>query len=170
MIWRKQVADERVRNAQNKIYREVYNVITLICCISIAVKFITIGVSFEVILTEFIILIGGSSYYAFRSTQLGLFSDEVEMHDATSKIPYRKKTILYGIIFGLVIALFMGINSAVNYADSTQQGIYYFASVFIFSIIIYAPFFAAFLFTGYYTSKKKSDKVNEKNLEDPDEW
>ncbi|MER1986255.1 MAG: DUF6773 family protein [Solibacillus sp.] len=170
MIWRKQVVDERVRNAQNKIYREVYNVITLICCISIAVKFITIGVSFEVILTEFIILIGGSSYYGFRSTQLGLFSDEVEMHDATSKIPYRKKTILYGIIFGLVIALFMGINSAVNYADSTQQGIYYFFLVSLVSLFIYVPFLTAFLYVSYYTTKKKSDKVNEKNLEDPDEW
>lgn len=170
MIWRKQAIDERVRNAQNQIYREVYNVITLICCVSIAVKFITIGVSLDVILTELVILIGGSSYYAFRSTQLGLFSDVVEMHDATSKISYSKKTILYGIIVGLVIALFMGINSAVSYADSTQQSIYYFFLVFLVSLCIYAPFFTAFLYISYYTTKKKSDKVNEKNLEDPDEW
>lgn len=169
-MWHKKIIDERVRNMQNQIYREVYNVITLICCLSIAYKFITIGISFQAISTEFFVLIGGSLYYVLRSAQLGLFSDEVEMHDANSKIKYSKKTILYGALLGLFIALSMGINSAVSYADSTEQAIYYFFLVSFVSLCIYAPFFTAFLYVGYYTSKKKSDKVNKKNLEEHDEW
>ena len=170
LFGRKQLVDERVHNTQNQIYREIYKMITVICCVSIAIKFLTIGISSEVILTELTILISGGFYYTFRSAQMGLFSDEVEMHDANSKMTYRRKTIIYGIILGLIIALFMGINSAVNYADNTQQAVSYFFTVFLFSLFIYAPFLAAFLFIGYYTTKKKSDKVNEKNLEDPDEW
>lgn len=166
---KKQPVDERVRNAQNQIYREIYHFIMVICCISIVVKFITQGVSTGLVSTELMILIGGGVYYTMRSAQLGVFSDEVEMHDAHSKLPYSKKTLLYGVLSGILIALFMGLNSATNYANSTEQAIHYFILVFFVSLFIYAPFFALFLYAGYYTTKKKSDKVNEKNLEDPDE-
>lgn len=168
--WSKKAVDERVRHAQNEIYREVYNVITIICSLSIIMKFFIFGISTNTIYTELIILLGGGFYYVYRSAQLGLFSDEVEMHDASSKLTYSKKTVIYGVTLGCFIALAMGINSAVSYADSTGQAIFYFISISLISLFIYAPFLAAFLFIGYYTTKKKSDKVNKKNLEDYDEW
>lgn len=167
---KKQLVDERVYNMQNKIYREMYHVIMLICCISIVLKFINKGFSFNNVLLECVILFVGGVYYTLRSAQLGVFSDEVEMHDATSKINYRKKMIIYGIALGCFIALAMGTNSAVNYADTNAQALVYFFSVALISLFIYAPFFSLALFLSYYTTKKKSDKVNKKNLEDPDEW
>ena len=168
-FWNKKMVDERVYNTQNKIYREVYMLTMIIIIVSIGVNFYRYGVSMESIVTEIVILISASLYYGFRSSQLGVFSDEVELHDANSKFSYSTKQLIIGIGLGLVIALFMGINSAYQYADSSSQAIEYFFVVFIVSLIIYVPLYLLLLFAAYKSALNKSQKVNSKMLEEDDD-
>ncbi|WP_339196460.1 DUF6773 family protein [Solibacillus sp. FSL R5-0449] len=168
-FWNKKIVDERVYNTQNKIYREIYILTMIIVIASIAVKFYLSGVSMESVATEMVILICGSLYYGFRSAQLGVFSDEVELHDANSKFSYSTKQLIVGSGLGLVIALFMGINSAYQYADSSSQAIEYFFLVFIVSLMIYVPFYLLLLFGAYKSALNKSQKVNSKMLEEDDD-
>ncbi|MFL0584060.1 DUF6773 family protein [Solibacillus silvestris] len=168
-FWNKKVVDERVYNIQNKIYREIYLLTMMIILVSIGVKLYRFGVSMESVTTEIVILIGVSLYYGFRSSQLGVFSDEVELHDASSTFSYSTKQLIIGIGMGLVISLFMGINSAYQYADSSSQAIEYFFLVFFVSLIIYVPFYLLLLFAAYKSALKKSQKVNSKMLEEDDD-
>lgn len=167
-FWNKKIVDERVYNTQNKIYREIYILTLIIVIVSIGVKFYRFGVSMESVATEMVILICASLYYGFRSAQLGVFSDEVELHDANSKFSYSTKQLIVGIGLGLIIALFMGVNSAYQYADSSAQAIEYFFIVFIVSLMIYVPFYLLLLFGAYKSALNKSQKVNRKMLEDDD--
>ena len=167
-MWRKKQLDERVTNLQNKIYREIYYLVMLICIISVAYKFITIEVSMDIVNTEWFIFIVTSVYYATRSSYMGIFTDEVEMHDRTSKLKLSSKNIILGIVFGLVIAVAFGVNSAVNYADNTQQRIYYFVSVFLVSLLIYVPILTGLIGMSYVAAKRKSDQVIRKALEEND--
>jgi len=88
---------------------------------------------------ELLILLVGGVYYLARSIFLGVYWDEVELHDRSSKVPMSNKTIFTSVGLSLLIAIFMGINSAVNYADSTSQGLWYFVQVLLVSIAIYLP-------------------------------
>lgn len=165
-FWNKKNVDERVRNMQNQIYREIYMIVNVICLLSIVIKFITIEIAIQAILVEGIIVFASSIYYVVRTTYLGIFSDEVEMHDRTSKVKLSTKNIIIGIAMGLVFALIFGLNSAVNYADTTSEAIYYFFLVFFVSLFIYAPFFSGFFGLTYLAAKRKSDQVIQKDLDD----
>ncbi|KMJ55387.1 membrane protein, partial [Bacillus sp. LL01] len=57
-------------------------------------------------------------------------------------------------------------NSAINYAEGTQQAISYFAIVFGVSLFIYAPFFILFTWVTHTAAKKKSDQINQKQLDE----
>lgn len=162
----KKQVDERVKNLQNKIYKEMYVLIMIVCSISIVIKFFKMGVSLDNVLTEWLIICVSSVYYYVRTAYLGILTDEVEVHDSNSKIKLQTKNIIYGVATGLVLAIFFGLNSAFNYADSTQQAYKYFFMVFLVSLVIYVPFFAGFLGLSYMAAKKKSDQVVQKNLED----
>ncbi|WP_240375994.1 DUF6773 family protein [Bacillus piscicola] len=161
--------DERVTNMQNQIYREMYWVVFAVVTASAVIKFILYGVEFRNVATEFVILIAQGIYYSVRSSQLGLFSAEVEMHDRKKKIPMWKKQLLIGLFLGVGMALYMGIHSAVMYADGTRQSFYYFISVFGVALLIYVPFLAAVMGISYYTAKRQSDKAMKKELDDCDE-
>jgi len=154
---------------QNKVYKEIYLIIYLICIASIVIKFIKHGFIVENVLTECIILVAAGIYYSFRVSQLGIFSDEIEMHDTNSKYSYKAKTIFIGVIFGVIIATIMGINSAYNYADSTGEAIYYFFLVFFVTLCIYAPVFIIGMLASLSSLEKKSKKANEKMLEESGE-
>ena len=107
------------------------------------------------------IIIVSGVYYLARSIFLGVYWDEVELHDRSSKVPMSNKTIFTSVGLSLFIAIFMGINSAVNYADSTSQGLWYFVMVLLVSIAIYLPVFLL-LFGGIYiVAKKIAMKNNE---------
>lgn len=162
----KKQVDERVKNLQNKIYKEVYVLIMIVCSISILIKFIKMGVSLDTVLTEWLIIFVSSAYYYVRTAYLGILTDEIEVHDSNSKVKLSTKNIIYGIVIGLLFAIIFGLNSAFNYADSTQQAFEYFFVVFLVSLIIYVPLFAGFLGFSYMAAKKKSDQVVQKNLED----
>ena len=170
-LFNRKIVDERVQNIQNKIYREIYYIVSIICLISLITKTVIYGRGVEYVATELIILIACGGYYSYRAMYTGVLSEEVEIHDANSKFRYSTKTIFIGIFTGVVIALAMGLNSGINYADSNAQAIEYFFMVFLISLLIYAPFLALFLFIGHQSAVKKSKQVNDKMLkDDEDTW
>lgn len=158
----KKITDERVENVRNKIYKEMYYVILAICLVSALFKLYKYGAGSGELYLEFAILVAGGLYYLARSIFLGVFWDEVEMHDSTSKTPMSRKTILGTVALALIIAIFMGVNSAVSYADSSSQGVWYFVLVSFISVMIYLPILLLF-FGGIYLLAKK---IGMKNSED----
>lgn len=170
-IFKRKIVDERVQNMQNKIFREIYFLVSIICFTSLIVKTVIYGNDYEYIGTELMILLICSIYYISRAMYSGVLSEEAEIHDANSKVRFSTKTAFIGIACGVVIALSMGLNSAINYADSNAQAIEYFFMVFLISLLIYAPFLAIFLFITYQSAVKKSKQINDKMLEDDeDKW
>lgn len=160
-----QVKDERLINNKNKIYAEIYVLVVVICIISAVVKSFIYDFNFEHVITEFIILITGSIYFMYRSVRLGVFSAEVELHDRQNRWSTQKKNLLIGIGLGVGIALVMGINSAVQYADGVPQSIHYFFLVGFIALMIYLPFFVVVLVVGNEIAKRKSDHVMNKMLD-----
>ena len=170
-LFKRKVIDERVQNTQNKIYREIYYIVSVICFISLIAKTVIYGRGVEHVATELVILAACGIYYSFRGMYSGVLSEEVEIHDANSKYRFSTKTIFLGILCGVVIALAMGLNSAINYADNNVQALEYFFMVFFISLIIYVPFLAIFLYVSYQSAIKKSKQINDKMLEDDeDAW
>lgn len=165
-MWKKKQTDERVLNIQNKIYKEIYVIIIVLTCISVAIKYFTIEFSLQAVMFEWIIMLVTSIYYIARSAFLGIYSDEVELHDNNSKMKLSNKKIISGIALGIILAIIFATNSAVNYADSQQQALTFFVSVFFISLFIYVPLFVGFNAITYSIAKRKSDKINQKNLED----
>ncbi|CAH0292391.1 MULTISPECIES: DUF6773 family protein [Bacillaceae] len=155
----KKITDERVENVRNKIYKEMYYVILAICLVSGLFKLYKYGAGSGELYLEFAILVVGGLYYLARSIFLGVFWDEVEMHDRTSKTPMSRKTILGTVALALIIAIFMGVNSAVSYADSSSQGVWYFVLVSFVSVMIYLPILLLF-FGGIYLLAKKIGMKN----------
>jgi len=168
MFWKSKHVDERIKNQQNKIYKEIFFFVIVICLISILIKFSTQGVTLQNVVTERLIILFSVVYYCGRAAYLGIFTEEVEIHDSTSKFKLSTKLIIFGVAIGMVIATIMGVNSAFNYAESTQQAIYFFFMVFFVSLFMYSLFIAGILFLFYVLAKKKSDRVIQRMLEDED--
>lgn len=107
MKWfkRNAVEDERIVNMKNKLYKEVYTLIMVICSISVIIKSFMLTTT-ESVLLEMLIIIGGSLYFGIRSVTLGIYSDEVEIHDQKSKVSFSKRTAISGLVIGVVLALF----------------------------------------------------------------
>lgn len=156
---RKKITDERVEYLRNKIYKEMYHVILAICLVSALFKLYKYGADSGELYLEFVIIVAGGLYYLARSIFLGVFWDEVEMHDRTSKTPMSRKTVFGTIALALIIAIFMGVNSAVSYADSSSQGVWYFVLVSFVSVMIYLPILLLF-FGGIYLLAKKIGMKN----------
>ncbi|MDF9759823.1 hypothetical protein OKW24_001596 [Peribacillus simplex] len=158
----KKIKDERVEHVRNKIYKEMYHVILAICLVSALFKLYKYGAGSGELYLEFVIIIAGGLYYLARSIFLGVLWDEVEMHDRTSKTPMSRKTIFGTVALALIIATILGVNSAVSYADSSSQGLWYFILVSFVSVMIYLPILLLF-FGGIYLLAKK---IGMKNSED----
>ncbi|SFL56247.1 hypothetical protein SAMN04487943_102226 [Gracilibacillus orientalis] len=166
-LFKNKIQDERVVNEQNKIYREIYLLIYIICLASVICKFFVYGYfEMEHVATEMIIFLVAGIYYGVRASQKGLFSAEVELHDNKSKWSYQTKTLTSGIVIGVLLGLFFGLNSAYSYADSQSQAIYYFFITFVASMMFYIPILVLVLAISYSSAKKQSDKAVEKQLED----
>ncbi|WP_223703055.1 DUF6773 family protein [Sutcliffiella deserti] len=163
------VIDERLVNMQNKVYREMYVLVLVICIVSIGVKIFFNGTNISNIATEVIILIAQGIYYMARASSLGIFTDEVEMHDRKSKTSMKMKNVWGALVGGFAIALFFGIMSAINYADNTQESITFFFSVFFVSLLIYLPFFLILFGGTFLAAKKNSDRVVNKELQEDEE-
>ncbi|NLP51706.1 DUF6773 family protein [Bacillus sp. RO1] len=158
------VEDERIVTAQNKIYREIYFLVMAICLISIGFKFYQYGFAVSSIYTELAILFLQGVYYTARGASMGVLSDEVEMHDRKSKVPMKWKTLFWGGASGVIIAIFFGLNSALNYADTTAQAYSYFFMVFFVSLMIYIPFLVLLSGSTFLAAMNRSKKAAEKEL------
>ena len=154
------VEDERIVNLKNKLYKEVYVLIMIICSISVIIKSF-MQPEAESVWLEMLIILGGSLYFGIRSVGLGIYSDEVEVHDQRSKISFSKRTAISGLIIGVILALYFGIRSAVLYGNgNSATEIKYFLTVFIFSLIIYIPLFVGVNIVTHYGANKMSQKMS----------
>lgn len=160
------VEDERITNIKNKIYTEIYILVIVIASISVVFKYFIYNLGIEGIATELIILFLSGVYFIYRSTRLGVFSAEIEMHDRESKWSHQKKNLFASVTLGVVIALVFGINSAVQYAEGINQSINYFLLTAFVSLLIYLPFFLIFIVGGNEILKKSSEKSINKMLDD----
>ncbi|MCP1144434.1 DUF6773 family protein [Lysinibacillus endophyticus] len=173
MFKRQMIQDERITNLQNKIYREIYIIVLMICSGSMVLKVISGKGGFENLGTEMIIFFVGALYYLVRSANLGIFSEEImyakgkEVKNPDSRIAI--KGIGIGAVIGIVLGLVFGINSALNYAEGMGQSIYYFFLTFATTVMMYTPFLFIVLFVPYILAKKKSERVNKKMLEELEE-
>lgn len=158
--------DERITNIKNKIYAEVYILVMVIAITSIVFKYFIYNLGIEGIATELLILFLSGVYFVYRSTRLGVFSAEIEMHDRESKWPQQKKNLVASITLGVVIALVFGTNSAVQYAEGTRQSIHYFSLTALVSLMIYLPFFLIFMVGGNELLKRNSEKSIDRMLHD----
>ncbi|HLS08471.1 DUF6773 family protein [Lentibacillus sp.] len=170
MFFRKHnTKDERIKNIENKIYKEMYILVILICVISAGIKLYQNGFHLEAVYTEWVIFLGTGIYFSWRSASLGIYSDEVEMHDRTSSMSREKKNLIIGAVIGVAAAVAVGVKSAVSYSDGVADSLFNFLLVFFVSIMIYVPFLVIMMIISHTIMKKKSDKAVTRRLEDLDE-
>lgn len=165
MKWlnRNRVEDERIVNMKNKIYKEVYILIMSICTISVVVKSFMLS-DWKSSLLELVIVVAGGLYFGIRSVLLGIYSDEVEVHDSRSKVSFNTRNMLWGIGIGVFMALFFGIRNAVLYGDGTwTTGVWYFFLVALVSLMIYIPLFLGGMFIVHQLAHKASLKISDKD-------
>ncbi|MBD1379782.1 DUF6773 family protein [Metabacillus arenae] len=148
--------DERIVNSKNKIYKEMYLLILAVCILSIVVKYALYGMNTHLVITELVILLAQGIYYVVRSVGMGIFSDDVEVHDRTSKVPMGMKNLISGLFFGVALAIFFGVRSAMDYGETILEQIWYFILVFFASLMIYAPFFGLILAIVHFSAMKIS--------------
>ncbi|MEK5479401.1 MULTISPECIES: DUF6773 family protein [Paenibacillus] len=161
------LVDERILHLRNKIFKESYLVVMVICNLSLFLKVLVFQSGWESFITELVIVSAGNLYYTIRTVMLGIYSDEVEAHDNRSKMSYSLKNILTGLGIGLAISLFFGIRSAILYADGTfLNQAWYFFIVFMASLMIYLPFFIGFLAVSHSLANKASKKASDDDLLD----
>ena len=164
MFWNRiKSTDERIINTQNKIYKEAYILVSIICFISIAVKIYLYGFNIRSVVSELLIIIIPSCFFYIRMVLLGLYSDTVEIHDRTSKIPMSIINVVISLSFGVIIALFFGIRSSILYAHTNSQRVFYFIVVFFVSLMIYCPLFTIIVALPNFIANRASKRVNSKN-------
>lgn len=155
------VEDERIVNLKNKLYKEVYTLIMIICSISVIIKSFALPRT-ESVWLEMLIMLGGSIYFGIRSVAMGIYSDEVEVHDQRSKVSFSKRTAIWGLVIGIALALFFGIRSAILFGNnSSATEIKYFFIVFFVSLIIYIPLFVGVNLMIHYGANKVSQKMSQ---------
>lgn len=167
-FFKNKMKDERITQTQNKIYRELYYLVLIICAGSIAIKAYYFGFDSSHFATELVILFSQGVYYLYRLTKLGVYSDQVELHDQSNKTRMSTKNIIVGICLGVIMAVFFGIRSAILYADGGLQMMYYFLLVFAVSFMIYVPFLLAFFGLTHYQANKQSKKAADRKLDNPE--
>ncbi|MGN7403579.1 DUF6773 family protein [Cytobacillus praedii] len=163
---RQKIADERIINMQNKIYKEIYMIVMVLCLISVAMKYYLYGIDVKLVTTELVILFASGIYYTVRAASLGIFSDEVELHDRNSKVPMSSKNVYIGLGLGVFIGLFFGIRSAIIYGNGLFNSLVYFFIVFIASLMIYLPFFLVLFAGSFSVAAKASKKASEQDLDE----
>ncbi|GAB6929079.1 hypothetical protein JCM10914A_30620 [Paenibacillus sp. JCM 10914] len=153
--------DERIVNLKNKIYKEVYILIMIICSISVIIKSFALHPT-ESVWLELLIMLSGSIYFGIRSVALGIYSDEVEVHDQRNKMSFSKRTALWGLAIGIILALYFGIRSAVLFGnDNSSTEIKYFFMVFFVSLILYIPLFVGVNLVIHHGANRVSQKMSQ---------
>ena len=158
------MVDERIISTRNKIYKEAFGLAITLCFASIVVKYAAHGIKSDLVLTELVVIVVSGLYCLIRRVMLGLYSDEVEMHDRTNRLPLTGKNIIIGLGAGVAIALFFGIRNASLYGSDVNR-LKYFVVVFFAALMIYLPLFIALLVISDLLARKASKKIAEKEEE-----
>lgn len=164
LIQQKVVPDERIEGLQNKIFKEVYYLVLLISILSIVLKTYIYRYDITLVITELVLIVVPAVYYGIRTIWLGIYSDELEMLERTSRIPMASKNVLLGTGFGIIIAFYFGVRSALIFGDAGTR-LYYFFLVFLASLAIYAPFLILILLVPYLMAKVRSRITNDNEEE-----
>ena len=151
------LVDERVENMQNKLFREMYYLILIICTVSALLKLYLNGLVFQQLATELVILIVPLIYYGFRALWIGIVFDELELQERAAKVPIALRNVIMGLTAGLAIAIIFGVRSALLYGSEGIR-LYYFALSFAASLFIYIPFFIVVLLVPYLLAKGLGSK------------
>ncbi|OAB44431.1 DUF6773 family protein [Paenibacillus glacialis] len=163
---KKKSVDERIVNTRNKLYKETYILVYILFGISVIVKILYFDQNIRMMITEIVIFGVASLYYGTRSILLGLYSDEVEIHDQRSKLPMSIKNVIWGLGIGVALALCFGIRSAIVYGDGGLHSLQTFFIVFIASIMIYIPFLSVAMLLTHHFANQASKKAAQKDLDD----
>ena len=154
--------DERIENIKNKIYKEAFILVMIICFISIVVKYFIYGIKIEFVIGELLCMFIPSIYYLIKTVFCGIYSEEIEMQDRTTKVPRSIKTIIGAIVAGVCIAVPMGIRSAILYGHTTGVRIRYFIIVAITCLIIYIPILLVITILPHIVANNVSKKQSSK--------
>jgi len=159
------IPDERIAHTKNKIYNEAYYLMVLLCLVFSSINYQIYR--YNMILFSGIIIVTIPSLYIYiKSIIIGLYSDEVEVHDRNNKMSISYKSMILGIIFGLFMSLFFGVRSSLLYAHNMKQHIVYFIIVFLACLAMYVPFFLTLIMTPHFIGQFISKKINSKNKDD----
>lgn len=158
--------DEWLVQTKNKIYAEIYVLVVIIAVVSLIVKYFFLQYEFTSVLTELVILLTVSLYYGYRSIYLGVHAAEIEIQERKSKWNTQKRSIIFALVIGVGIAIAMGLNSAIQYAEGLRQSIWYFTLTSFVSLVIYLPLSFLFFVVGNEMMKRKSQKIADKMLLD----
>lgn len=88
--------DERIKKEFRKIYSELFQIVLVVCCLSVIIKTTFLGMNAGECIPEFPIMIGSPIYLAIRSRMLGI-SQISELGSKT------KRTALLAGVFGFVL-------------------------------------------------------------------
>ncbi|WP_252313948.1 DUF6773 family protein [Sinobaca sp. H24] len=159
MRWFKQkTTDEWIEQTKNKIYKELYVLVVVVCAFSIFYNAFVNPEPSTIPVVELIILAGTGIYYMIRGWVLGIFSAEKEIHDRNSRLPMTAKQFIYAAAGGVLISVYFGVRSAVVYGEGMTQSIYYFFISSAGSLLIYMPamLLVAFI-SAVFTSSKSME-------------
>ncbi|SDN87449.1 DUF6773 family protein [Alkalicoccus daliensis] len=161
MFGRKGSKDERLEMLENKVYKEMMYLVYTVLTLSIIYKYIRYGIGpgEASAVLEISLLLLLSLYSIVRYKKLQLFVDKAEEYNARHKMKYSTFNMVIGGVIGLGLALLFGINSAVNYADTTAQSIYYFFLVFGVSAVIYMVPLALLSGIVPWLAERKAEKL-----------
>lgn len=168
LLSRNKQVDERIVNIRNQIYKETHIGIMILCSVSILIKYICYGPNLGNVATELVITFASALYFAIRSISLGLYADEVEIHDRSSKLPMSLKNVFISLGIGILIAVFFGVRSAVEFGQGTAQSFKFFIIVFLASFLIYVPFIVGIVVIGHTLANKFSKKVSTRHENEAD--
>ncbi len=162
---KKIIVDERIQSVQNKIYKEVFYLVLIMCLVSIVAKTLYYGFDATKLITEAVIILGSIGYFGIKTILLGTYY-EVNEDKINRSSP--KKNALFGGLVGVLIAIFFGVRSSILYANQGEK-LYYFMLVFVAALMIYIPVLIIATVLPDYMANKVSKRMSEKRLGDYDE-
>lgn len=121
--------DERIKDAYQKIYAELFRIALLICCVSIVIKILFLNMSAISCIPEYPIMIGSPIYLMIRSRMMGVTQAETFKNRNTNTV----KILFVCSILALVF--FIKLTTSQSGESMSLQ------TIFVFVI----PFIAVFL-------------------------
>lgn len=140
-------ADERMLRQRDRIGREALWLVLGLCAVSVAVRIYWMGAGPAQVLTELLVLAAAGIWTGVRSVMSGLYSDEEELKDRSSRFSGPVRNLFWGLGAGIALSLYFGIRSALLYGQGGNESSY-FLLVFSAAFLIYVPVLIVLLVGG----------------------